>query len=163
MCVSDGTDRFRSGAARDSRPGDGPPRSLAVQSAHSVSTSFDRDLSMSFSRPAEGSCVVSMSGDLDSDSAAEFSARLDDMTAAAGIHVIVELAGVQFIDSSGLNSLVVGARETERRGGSFVVAAPSQYVARVFDLVRIGESIDVVGSIDEALAVGSAVSEQVDS
>ena len=97
--------------------------------------------------------MVSLSGDLDIDSAAEFSARLDAMTAAARIHVIVDLSGVQFIDSSGLNSLVVGARETGRRGGSFVVAAPSHYVARVFDLVRIGESIDVVGSVDEALAL----------
>lgn len=125
--------------------------------------SFDRNLSMSVSRPVEGSCVISMSGDLDIDSAAEFSARLDDITAAAEIHVIVELSGVRFIDSSGLNSLVVGARESESRGGSFVVAAPSQYVARVFDLVRIGESIRVVGSVDDALAVSGAAHEQVDS
>ena len=81
--------------------------------------------------------MVSMSGDLDIDSAAEFSATLDAMTAAAEVHVIVELSSVRFIDSSGLNALVVGARETRRRGGSFVVAAPSQYVARVFDLVRL--------------------------
>lgn len=107
--------------------------------------------------------MISMSGDLDIDSAAEFGARLDDITAAAEIRVIVELSGVRFIDSSGLNSLVVGARETERRGGSLVVAAPSQYVARVFDLVRIGESIRVVGSLDDALAVNGAATEQVDS
>ena len=36
------------------------------------------------------------------------------MTAAAAVHVIVELSGVRFIDSSGLNALVVGARETKR-------------------------------------------------
>jgi anti-anti-sigma factor len=128
-----------------------------------VSTSFDRDLSMSVSRPEAGSCVVSLSGDLDIDSAAEFGTSLDAMTAAAELHVIVELSGVRFIDSSGLNSLVVGARETGRRGGSFVVAAPSQYVARVFDLVRIGESIRVVGSVDDALAASGAAREQVDS
>ena len=107
--------------------------------------------------------MVSMSGDLDIDSAAEFSARLDAMTAAGGVHVIVELSGVRFIDSSGLNALAVGARETERRGGSLVVAAPSLYVARVFDLVRLGEALDIVGSVDEALAVQSAVNAQADS
>lgn len=96
--------------------------------------------------------MISLTGDLDIDSATEFSARLDAMTAAAAVHVIVELSGVQFIDSSGLNALMVGARETERRGGSFVVAAPSPYVARVFDLVRLGESLDTVASVDEALA-----------
>lgn len=111
---------------------------------------------MSVSRPAEASCVVSVSGDLDIDSAAEFSAKVDAVTVAAAVHVIVELSGVRFIDSSGLNSLVVGARETANRGGSFVVAAPSSYVARVFDLVRIDELIDIVGSVDEALALRSA-------
>jgi len=116
---------------------------------------------MSVSQPVQGSCVVSLSGDLDIDSSTAFSARVDALTAAAPVHVVVELSSVQFIDSSGLNSLVVGARETEHRGGSFVVAAPSQYVARVFDLVRIGESIDIVGSVDEALASGSAASDQV--
>lgn len=118
---------------------------------------------MSISRPAEGSCVVSLSGDLDIDSAAEFSARIDAVTTAAAVHVIVELSGVQFIDSSGLNSLVVGARQTAARGGSLVVAAPSHYVARVFDLVRIGESIDIVGSVDEALALHAAVNAEADS
>ena len=100
--------------------------------------------------------MVSLSGDLDIDSSTEFSARVDAVTAAAAVHVIVELSGVRFIDSSGLNSLVVGARETADRGGSFVVAAPSSYVARVFDLVHIGESIDIIGSVDEALALRSA-------
>ena len=100
--------------------------------------------------------MVSLSGDLDIDSSTEFSARVDAVTAAAAVHVIVELSGVRFIDSSGLNSLVVGARETADRGGSFIVAAPSQYVARVFDLVRIGESIDIVGSVDDALALSGA-------
>ena len=106
--------------------------------------------------------MVSMSGDLDIDSTPEFSGRLDAITAAAGVHVIVELSGVRFIDSSGLNALVVGARETKRRGGSLVVAAPSQYVARVFDLVRLGESLDVVESVDEALALHTAVNAQTD-
>jgi len=118
---------------------------------------------MSVSQPAQGSCVVSLSGDLDIESSIEFSAKIDALTATGPVHVIVELSGVRFIDSSGLNSLVVGARETEHRGGSFVVAAPSQYVARVFELVRIGESLDIVGSVDEALALSTAASEQVDS
>ena len=104
-----------------------------------------------------------MSGDLDIDNATEFSARLDAMTAAAAVHVTVELSGVQFIDSSGLNALVVGARETKRRGGSFVVAAPSTYVARVFDLVRLDESLDIVGSVDDALALSTEANVQADS
>lgn len=128
-----------------------------------MSAGFERDLSMSISRPAEGSCLISVAGDLDIDSAGEFSVKLDAMTAAAAIQVIADLSGVQFIDSSGLNALVVGARETERRGGSFVVAAPSQYVARVFELVRIGESLDIVGTVDEALTPNRAGTEQAES
>ena len=107
--------------------------------------------------------MVSLSGDLDIDSSTEFSTRVDAVTAAAAVHVIVEVSGVRFIDSSGLNALVVSARATADRGGSLVVAAPSQYVARVFDLVRLGESVDIVGSVDEALALHTAASQQADS
>ena len=58
---------------------------------------------MSVSQPVEGSCVVSLSGDLDIDSSTEFSARVDAVTSAAAVHVIVELSGVQFIDSSAIS------------------------------------------------------------
>lgn len=107
--------------------------------------------------------MVSLAGDLDIDSSTEFSAKVDDLTAAAAVQVIVELSGVRFIDSSGLNSLAVAARETSNRGGSFIAAAPSQYVARVFDLVRLGESIDIVATVDEALALRTAVNARADS
>lgn len=100
--------------------------------------------------------MVAVSGDLDIGSSAEFSAQLDAATAAASVCVIVDFSGVQFVDSSGLNALVVGARETEHRGGSLIVAAPSQYIARVFDLVRIGELLDIVETVDEAIASTSS-------
>jgi anti-anti-sigma factor len=117
-----------------------------------VSPDFDHALSLSVSQPAAGSWIVALAGDLDIASVADFSAKLAAMTTESPVHVVLELSQLRFIDSSGLNALVVGAREIESKGGSMVVAAPSTYVGRVFDLVRLDESVEIAGSVEEVLA-----------
>ena len=128
-----------------------------------MSPDSDHALLLSVSQPAAGSWIVALSGDLDIASVADFSAKLAAVTAESPGHVVLDLSELRFIDSSGLNALVVGAREIERRGGSMVVAAPSTYVVRVFDLVRLDESVEVAGSVDEVLAARRATIEQADS
>ena len=105
--------------------------------------------------------MVSLSGDLDIDSSTEFSTRVDAVTAAAAVHVIVEVSGVRFIDSSGLNALVVSARDC----GSRRLARRRSAVAVRRPRLRsrgLGESVDIVGSVDEALALHTALSQQAD-
>lgn len=135
----------------------------AVQSADSVSQDSDHALSLSVSQPVPGSWIVELSGDLDIASVDDFSARLAIVTAESPAHVVLELSQLQFIDSSGLNSLVVAAREIEGKGGSMAVAAPSTYVARVFDLVRLDESVQIAASVEEALTTREATAGPAES
>jgi anti-sigma B factor antagonist len=114
----------------------------------------DRLLSISVTHHAGGPTVVSLTGDLDIASTGEFRSTLDALFAGGRVDVVVEISGVEFIESSGLNALVIASREAERNGGSLVVVAPSRYVSRVFDVVRIGESLEVVGSLQAASTVG---------
>ena len=128
-----------------------------------MTTSSDRPLSFAVSHPAAATTVVSLTGDLDISSCVELGEKLASLTAAAPVRLVVEISGVGFIDSSGLNTLVVAARDAERAGGSIVVAAPSQYVARVFELVRMSDTLEVVDSVDGALAVASAATDEAAS
>lgn len=128
-----------------------------------MSASSDRPLSFAVSHPAAAATVVSLTGDLDISSCAELAERLAGLTDSAPVRLVVEISGVGFIDSSGLNTLVVAARDAERAGGSMAVAAPSQYVARVFELVRMSDALEVVDSVEDALAVQSAASDEAAS
>jgi anti-anti-sigma factor len=109
-------------------------------------------LSIDVDEPVEGSFVVTLTGELDLASATELSQRLAAVPVASGGRVVVDVSGLGFIDSTGLNCLVTGARNVSARDGSLIVAAAPSHVARIFDVVRLGESVQLASSVDEALA-----------
>lgn len=78
--------------------------------------------------------TVRLAGELD----LSRSARLDEACAALfGEQVtatLVDASGVTFIDCAGLRSLLVIAREMERRGGALVVVEASAPVRRLLQL-----------------------------
>lgn len=100
--------------------------------------------------PSEGLFVVALSGELDMASAGELSLRLAGLRSAR-TRIVVDVSALAFIDSSGLNALVTSARAVDADDGWIVVAGPSQHIARVFDVVRLAESVEIEGSVKEAL------------
>ncbi len=93
---------------------------------------------------ARGRLVVTVQGDLDAVSAPALG---DVLLAAAECEertVVVDLAAVEFIDSSGLTVLLSGRRHLGRHGGRLVVTAPSPSVLRMFELTGLDRSIPIV-------------------
>ena len=85
------------------------------------------------------SAVLVVRGRFDFQNHREFREKVDEMVAAGKTLLTVDLAAVDFIDSSALGMLLL-ARETCRQaGGEVVLARPAQYVARVFDLCRFDQ------------------------
>jgi anti-sigma B factor antagonist len=128
-----------------------------------VTERADHALSISVAEPVSGVFVVSLVGDLDATSLDELSRQLAELRGKPRARVVVDVSGLEFIDSSGLNALVTGARAVEAHEGSMVVAGAPHYVARVFELVRLGESVEVEASVEEALrrAEADAAAEQI--
>ena len=58
--------------------------------------------------------------------------------------MVVDLAGLTFIDSSGINALVRAASTVEARGGTAVLAAPSPAARRVFEITAESQVVTVV-------------------
>ena len=99
---------------------------------------------------AEGFVVV-VAGDVDLASAPALHDRLHPL-ATRGAGVAVDLAGVTFIDSSGIHALLTSARAIDAAGGSLVLAAPSPAVRRLFELVKVDEVVPVEADRDAAIA-----------
>jgi anti-sigma B factor antagonist len=74
--------------------------------------------------------------------------------AAREPEIIVDLAGLEFIDSSGVAALARGRKQARHAGGDLRLAAAQQQVLRVLTLTRLIEAFPVHASVDEA--VGSA-------
>jgi anti-anti-sigma factor len=84
-----------------------------------------------------GGLRVALAGDCDIAVREELTATL---LAAVGrsASVVVDLAEVDFLDSSGVHGLVAAHRAAVERGGRIVVENPTGSVAAVLDLTGIG-------------------------
>jgi anti-sigma B factor antagonist len=91
-----------------------------------------------------GGAVVGVEGDLDLASVPRLSEALDEALGRVGVRrVSVDLSGVDFIDSSGLTSLIKARRRAGDAGVDFVLRSPSERVRRTLELTRLTSVFDV--------------------
>ena len=108
-----------------------------------MSEAPSQPLSIDISFPVEGVALVELVGELEVVSVDEFSMRMADLGGSGAIGVVVDLAGISFIDSSGINALVRAVRSVEARGGTAVIASPSAVAQRVFAITRLPQLVPV--------------------
>ncbi|MHC2185065.1 STAS domain-containing protein [Rathayibacter agropyri] len=94
--------------------------------------------------------IVRPSGHLDLSSSWELEAVLRHALEAGEIRVVVDLAGVQFLDSSGLGVLVACLKEARRVGGSLRVAAAGEQPALVLRLSNLDRLLGSTATVEEA-------------
>jgi anti-anti-sigma factor len=92
---------------------------------------------------------VQVSGDVDLASAAELETALRSPECKASPAVVLDLRGVPFMDSSGLQVLLGAVREPGNR--LVVVVGDGSAVARLFDLTGVAEHLEAVTTEQEAL------------
>jgi anti-sigma B factor antagonist len=96
-----------------------------------------------------GQAVVTLSGELDVADAAGVVAALE-ATVAHQCEIIIDLAELEFIDSSGLAALARIRKQARQAGGDVLLAAPQDQVLRVLTLTRMLDDFSVHASVDAA-------------
>jgi anti-anti-sigma factor len=114
---------------------------------------FSMDLSI---RQREDRVVIALRGELDVTDAASAGAALIALV-ARDCEIIVDLAGLEFIDSSGLAALLLARKHARQAGGDLLLAAPQQQVLRVLTITRLIEVFAVQASPEE-IASGAKLS-----
>jgi anti-anti-sigma factor len=85
-----------------------------------------------------GRVTVSLTGECDLEGRDELTSVLVDAVAAAPL-VVVDLAGVSFIDSSGVHSLITAHHAAQAAGGRLCVVNAAGGAAAVLDVTGVGE------------------------
>ncbi|MFM7144175.1 MAG: STAS domain-containing protein [Alphaproteobacteria bacterium] len=99
-----------------------------------------------------GSTVLRASGRLDGTATAEFEkAVVDAMVAAGRDRVVVDMAGVEYVSSAGLRSLLLVAKRAKGSGQPFSVAALSPSVREIFEISGFGSIIPTHARVEDAL------------
>jgi anti-sigma B factor antagonist len=98
-----------------------------------------------------GRAVVAAVGELDAHSASLLEAEIGPRSALPGGALIVDLSGVDFIDSTGLGVLVTALKHSREAGGSLDVVVAAPRVIKVFALTGLDVVIPMHSTLDEAL------------
>src|SRR5215212_6008562 len=108
-------------------------------------------MEMTVEPQAQGVAVVHMSGRLDFGVATEAKRQFAEAVSAGSTRLVVDLSGVDFVDSSGLSSLVSGLRATRQVGGDLRIAAPKEQPAALFALTSLDQVFRLYPTVEEAL------------
>ncbi|HEY1480984.1 MAG TPA: STAS domain-containing protein [Gaiellales bacterium] len=95
--------------------------------------------------------VIAVAGELDFNEAPGLARTLEQLRGEGSRWFVLDLADLAFIDSSGINALVVAAKATAAAGGAVIVASARQHVQRVFDIVKLSELVPIEAGRDAAL------------
>jgi len=97
--------------------------------------------------------VLALTGDADLASAAPLRITLSEATLTSPSWLVLDLSGLDFIDSTGLGVLVGALRRVRAGGGDLRVAAPQPGIARVFSVTGLDRVFGVFPSVDDAKLV----------
>lgn len=97
-----------------------------------------------------GHVVVALRGELDLADAPAVASHLMTAVAASGPSIMVDLAGLEFIDCCGLRALLRVLQWTREGGGDLALAAPQQRVRKVLSLTGLIDVFSVYPSVEQA-------------
>lgn len=96
--------------------------------------------------------VVAVTGDLDMSTAPQLYDAGVAALEAGRIHLVLDLAGVAFCDSSGLGVFVRLKKRVDEVAGRFALAGANPNVQTILDITGLAEVVGVHPSVAEASA-----------
>jgi anti-sigma B factor antagonist len=105
---------------------------------------------------ADGSEVLVVEGEIDMASSSRLIAPLNEAVMEAVHSLVIDLSGVNFMDSTGLALLLGAYRRLRRRGVGFALVCPGGPVRRVFEVTDMVETLRVNPTRELALRAAAA-------
>jgi len=96
--------------------------------------------------------VLTVGGEVDLNTAPQLKERINGLIAQGNTNLVVDLEGVEFMDSTGLSALVSGLMRTNEGGGGLAVVCTRPQVLRLLALTGLDQVLKVHSSVAEAVA-----------
>jgi len=96
--------------------------------------------------------VLRLEGEIDLHVSPNVAESLRMMTEKKPKRLIVDLARVTYVDSSGLAVLIEGMQHVEEYGGKFALAGLQEPVRSIFEIARLDQVFRIFPNVDAALA-----------
>jgi anti-sigma B factor antagonist len=103
-------------------------------------------------RAEAGHAVLAVTGEVDVHTAHTLRGRLADVVASGERALIVDLGGVQFLDSTGLGVLVGGLNKVRDAGGSLSLVCPHANLRKLFAVTGLDRVFVIHPTVAAAIA-----------
>ena len=87
--------------------------------------------------------VLVLVGELDPHTAPILRSSVDDAVSDATTTLVLDVAGLQFIDSSGLRVIISAHKTMDERGGRLVLRAPTDNTRRLLEITGLADHVDL--------------------
>lgn len=96
--------------------------------------------------------VVAVRGEVDLETASVLGDHALEALRSVSPHLVLDLAGVGFMDSTGLKVLLTIRRRAELSGGSFALAGASRSVRKILSLTGLDQAMTLHDSVHDVTA-----------
>jgi len=96
--------------------------------------------------------VLSVKGEVDVYSAPRLREKLVELVSQGKHQIVVDLEGVDFLDSTGLGVLVGGLKRLRSHDGDLTLVCTHQRILKVFEITGLTKVFSIYGTVDEAVA-----------
>lgn len=103
-------------------------------------------------RPVPNGVVLDMTGDLTYANREQLKTSVERLRQKGCRHLILNMAGVRFVDSSGLGLLALVAQNFKLTQGKVSMVRPQSYVREIMSLANIPKLIPIYDNEQDALA-----------
>ncbi|MFG2262033.1 STAS domain-containing protein [Streptomyces sp. NPDC048720] len=115
-------------------------------------TEMTETLDVTVQYPVDRTAVVSVSGDVDLHTSATLRAHALAVVAEGVPHIVLDLAHVDFVDSTGLSTFIGLLHTTQQAGGSLRLADVPDRLTRMVTMTGISELMPIHTTVADALA-----------
>jgi anti-sigma B factor antagonist len=95
--------------------------------------------------------IVEVGGEIDVYTAPKLRERLVDLVTAGNYHLIVDMEGVEFLDSTGLGVLVGGLKRVRAHDGSLRLVCTQERILKIFRITGLTKVFPIHSTVEEAV------------
>jgi anti-sigma B factor antagonist len=110
------------------------------------------DLVLNEYSAAPGRTVIAVSGEIDVYTAPRLREMLIRLVDEEKYHLIVDMEGVEFLDSTGLGVLVGGLKRVRSHDGGIDLVCTQGRILRIFRITGLSKVFNIFDSVEEAVA-----------
>ena len=100
----------------------------------------------------DGATILAVRGEVDVYTAPRLREKLVELVSQGKYRIIVDLEGVDFLDSTGLGVLVGGLKRLRSHDGDLTLVCTQPRILKVFEITGLTKVFAIHNNVDEAVA-----------